>query len=40
MEKREAEHEEMKVQKTKGQATTRALIFVIVLILIMLFFLG
>jgi len=40
MEKTEDEEKESKMQGPKGQATTRALIFVIVVILIMLFFLG
>lgn len=39
-EKTEDEEKESKIQRHKGQATTRALIFVIVVIFIMLFFLG
>ena len=40
MEKAEAKDKELKMQRLKGQTTTRALIFVIALVLIVLFFLG
>jgi hypothetical protein len=40
MDRAGAEDKELKMQKPKGQATTKALIFIIVLILIAFFFLG
>ncbi len=40
MDSPEAREKEIKMQRPKGQATTRVLIFIIVLILIVLFFLG
>jgi hypothetical protein len=40
MDRSEARKKELKMRRPKGQVTTRVLIFIVVLILIVLFFMG